>query len=129
MNMKDLEARIEARANENVQKRIAAFKTDIDRAVCKLFGQDYCSRFGAYGKLMSESCDKDRRELFIGMTKCLELAVDDRDEKGKLAGWPSLLWQQEVEALRTELLSKMDLMQQLITSNRSPSEDDVQPEE
>lgn len=128
MKMKDLEARIEARANENVQKRISEFKTEIDRAVCKLFGQDYRSRFGVYEKRMSEICDKDSRELAIGMTRCLELAVDDKDETGKSAGWPSLLWQQEVDALRTELLSKMDLMQQLITSNRSASEDDVQPE-
>lgn len=128
MKMKDLEALIEARANDNVQKRITAFKTEIDRAVCKLFCQDYCSRFGGYRKRMREACDKDRLELAIAMTRCLEFSVDDKDEKGKQAGWPSLLWRQEAEALRTELLSKMDLMQQLITSNRSASEDDVQPE-
>lgn len=129
MKMQDLEKRIEAKANENVQKKIQVFMRAIDMALCQLMGLDYMRRFGEYAERLRNSCDKDSRELFGAMTSCLELAVDEKDANGKKKGWPKLLWNQEVELLRSELLAKMDLMQQLIMCNTGSSEDDIKPAE
>jgi hypothetical protein len=131
MKIQDLEQRIADRASEIVRQKIKVFKTEIDTALKKLFtnsGIGGIETFGCYGLSEKDHRAKDK-DLVVARAKLavLRLAIRDHDEKSshmKLA-WPDAIWQLEVEAIRTELLSKMDLMQQLLMSNPKPDDDGI----
>lgn len=125
MKMSDLETMIAKRADDNVQARIQQFKRDIEAAVGKLFGDSGGSYpgFGKY-KEAAKAQDAFRRAKAAVMA----LALGDTDEAGKRLGWPSELWNIEQQSLRTELLSKMDLLQQMLLAKPRNNENDVPQE-
>ena len=136
MKIQDLEARIAERANVAVQAKIATFKKAIDDALTELFGKS-----GMGGEQFGQLCyfeGKEDKDYHVGRMRLegLKLAICDyktpydkyRDQKIKLP-WPSELWEKERDAIRTELLSKMDLMQQLLISKPRDTADDVLPTE
>ena len=134
MKIEDLEAKIADRASSVVQAKIKVFKTEIDDALTKFFGNGgrSCEQFGNYD--YADTVDRKQNQQFhIAYAKlyALKLAIRDMTEshpKTKI-GWPSILWEREREAIRDELLSKMDLLQQLLVTKPRDSEDDVPCEE
>jgi len=124
MKISDLETMIAKRADDNVQARIQQFKQDIQAALAKLFGGS--SSHVAFGKYREAATYKDEEKRAKGVV--MELALGDTDEDGRRLGWPSTLWNIEKEALRTELLSKMDLLQQMLLAKPRNNENDVPQE-
>ena len=123
MKMSDLETMIAKRADNNVQARIMQFKLDIQAAVAKLFVDSHSTSFGRYREAMHlKDAQKRARGVVMG------LAMADTDDDGKKLGWPSTLWDNEQETLRTELLSKMDLLQQMLLAKPRNNENDVPQE-
>lgn len=127
MKIEDLEKKIAQRAKVNVQVKINAFRHSIDAALATLFGSggQFCERFGQYGSVADKKVLPDYEKARAKL-RALKLAIEDHKDgppEVKLP-WPSILWEAEEEAIRNELLSKMDLMQQLLMS-KPGSEDDV----
>lgn len=118
MKIQDLEAKIATRADAVVNAKIKAFKSAIDDALAKLFGKTSSGidQFGYY----SYGEDPKRYPLEHMKLQALKMACLDHSKDGGQYGkklkllWPKALWDQEREAIRNELLSKMDLMQQLL---------------
>lgn len=130
MKIQDLEARIADRASSSVQAKIKVFKTEIDAALTRLFGNgsQSCERFGSYG-YASQIARVKTQEYEIANAKLIALKIAMADSephpsKQKI-GWPSILWEKEREAIRDELLAKMDLMQQLLLTKPRDDADDV----
>lgn len=127
--MSDLETMLGERANDNVQVRIRKFKTAIEHALNELFGKTSCGtdQFGNYQ--YSEQRPDSYPVEFAKLT-ALRLAIRDHEKNPttdvkSFLSWPGLLWDTEVQALRNELLSKMDLLQQMLCSKSQPRPDDV----
>lgn len=130
MNVKDLEKMIADRANNQVQLRIRAFKQAIESALNQLTGVNaFTSEFGEYENYLKFSENDDSRGVRAERAKLLSLALKDRSHDGshtKWLPWPENLWRREEEQIRKELLSKMDLMQQLLLQpDRGASADDA----
>ncbi len=121
-NVKDLEAMLADRANTVVQEKIERFKRDIENAFEKLMGTGRSEiTFGNYHRHKKSSNDLRSAAAYIA---CLISDHTDQ-ETGKLLAWPAVLWQREQDAIRTELLAKMDLMQQLLMSKPRDTSNDV----
>ena len=133
MKMKDLEAKIADRAQAVVHEKIAVFKREIDAALTKLFGNGgtgSCEKFGSYG--MSEdgvTRQKDKRYAIArAKLQALRMAINDLDENKTYILWPYVLMGTAVEEIRNELLSKMDLMQQLLVAKSVPADASIKIE-
>ena len=124
MKMSDLETMIAKRADDNVQARIHQFKQDIQAALVRLFNSS--SSHVAFGKYREAATYQDEDKRAKGVV--MKLAMADTDEEGRKLGWPSTLWNNEQETLRTELLSKMDLLQQMLLAKPRNNENDVPQE-
>lgn len=121
MKIKDLEGKIEDRAKEVVTNKIKSFKAEIDAALKKLFGNGgtgSCETFGRYGDSeVGVTRQRDARyDIARAKLQALRMAINDLDENKAQILWPYVLMEIEVETIRNELLSKMDLMQQLLVS-------------
>lgn len=128
-NLKDLESKIAVRANVEVQAKISRFKTAIDKALSDLFGKTSCGtdQFGNYQYAEEAAA---RYPIEFAKLTALRLAIRDHAEKDKsntkrLLHWPAELWEKETEAIRNDLLAKMDLMQQLLLAKPRSTDDDV----
>lgn len=133
MKVETIEQRIADKANKNVQAKIAKFKESIESALRDLFGTENCAsfKFGEY--IYSERNGNENSAYLSGAHNklaALRLAVQDKeystgsDRRETKLPWPKWLWDREVEAIRDELMSKMDLMQQLLMTKKQPSEND-----
>lgn len=132
LNLQTLEERINIRANEVVQIKINKFKKAIESALTELFGSTGMGgeQFGQLGYFEgSKGKDKEVGRMRL---EGLKLAICDYktpfekhyDTKVFLP-WPSQLWDKERDAIRTELLAKMDLLQQLLLTKERNSDADV----
>lgn len=133
MKIETIEQRIADKANKNVQAKISKFKESIDIALRELLGSDNCTplSFGSYG--FAETGSNATVEHLSGARRklaALRLAIQDKEistgsgrRETKLP-WPKWIWDQEIEAIRDELMSKMDLMQQLLMTKKQTSEND-----
>jgi hypothetical protein len=122
-DIQDLETKIADRANRNVQAKIDIFKKEIDAALTKLCGQGHygCESFGRYEK----ASPTDNYEIARAKGRVLRLAYSSVASDGSKLSWPPLLWLTEENAIRNELLAKMDLMQQLLmTKERDTTNDE-----
>ena len=125
----DLEEMLAKRANDNVQTRISRFKAAIDKACDDLFGKTSCGT-DKFGNYQYAEHRPDQHPVEFAKLTVLRMAVKDHErdpktEKKTLLAWPGMLWETEIEALRNELLSKMDLLQQLLCSKSEERPDDV----
>lgn len=121
-NVKDLEKMIEDRANDVVQDKIKKFKYEIELAVEKLVGLGRGDlKFGSYCK---HEASTNVYRLAAAYIVCL-ISNDQDPETAKAYSWPALLWEKERDAIRNELLAKMDLMQQLLMTKPRSNDDDV----
>ncbi len=132
LNTQTIEERISIRANEVVQSKINKFKKAIDVALTELFGSTGMGgeQFGQLG-YFEGSTTKDK---LVGRMRLegLKLAIcdyktpyDSRKDSKVLLPWPAELWDRERDAIRTELMSKLDLVQQLLLAKSSTSDEDV----
>lgn len=101
MNIETLETKIKNRANEKTQDAIRAFVSKCVRAAKELRGY-----------YPSDQADNDDRELIAIAAK----KPGDRE-------WPTLLWSKTEDALRKEILEKMDELQR-ISYAKEPAADD-----
>lgn len=108
MKIETLEEQIKKRAQEEVQKRVAAFKTTVYRTIEDLLGRPSTntSWIKAHGKR------EDVRNLLR------VLASDDNTK-----GWPSELWRSEEQRLRDEILSRMDELQRVLLAKNLPADE------
>lgn len=128
--LSDLETMISEKANDNVQERIKAFKAAIEKALNDLFGNTSrgIDTFGNF--TYSERHPKDCPIEYAKLT-ALRLAIHDHEPKEehthikRFLPWPAELWETEVDTLRNELLSKMDLLQQMLCRKSKQRPDDV----
>lgn len=131
MKIQDLETKIAARADAVVQQKIKTFKAEIDAALKKLFGNasSGIDRFGMYEYVATSSSPN---QIVQNKLAALRMAIIDhvRHKDNTQTGhpWPASLWETEREVIRTELLAKMDLMQQLLSSPPRSTDDDVPAE-
>lgn len=126
MAIKDLEAMITERANTNAQAKIDQFKKDIETALDKLLGQTgYRSSFGSYHAYLGLSHIDPDCGLSAQRASVLSLALNNKDDEKKNLHWPAPIWRNEEESIRKELLSKMDLMQQLLMQPKRDTSNDV----
>jgi len=130
VKIKDLEERIAERAHENVNNKIAIFQAAVDKALKDLFGSGKTGldRFGYYGSSVEKMAEVEQAKL-----AALQLAICNSQPKpngaSALLPWPRMLWDKEADAIRDELLAKMDLMQSLLTSQRKrDTSTDLQPD-
>lgn len=110
MEIKDLKEKISIRANEIVQKKINVFKSKIDEALTELFGRGHIGgeHFGSYihfDRSTSTNKQKGKHKLFA-----LRAAIGDTQGET----WPTILWDEERDKIRNELLSQLDLIQKLL---------------
>ena len=138
MKIEDLEKKISDRADAVVQAKIKAFKQEIDAALNKLFGRGTsgCESFGNYVHADTVTRRRDPRfESACGKLLALQIAVRDKvaaenpNHPDVNVAWPRMLWTAEQESIRNELLSKMDLMQQLLLTKERDTENDVPQQE
>lgn len=136
MKIQDLEAKIKDRADASVAAKVKVFRNEIDAALGKLFGNgsQTCERFGKYmyaGRSGYENVPQ--YEIAHAKLTALRIAIQDGQPhpSTEKVGWPQVLWDREIESIRDELLSKMDLMQQILTvkPRLNAGEDDISPEE
>lgn len=96
---------IKDKAHNNVCRRIAVFRQDISNACQKMWvGLNREYNIGTNNQLLAQL-----------------LKPNSSNE------WPILLWQEEERVITAELLSKMDLVQQVL--NVSRVNDDISPRE
>lgn len=132
MKIQDLETKIAARADTAVQAKISVFKNAIDKALSDLFGKTNTGidQFGMYEYSQTVSSPAPISSMKLA---ALKMAIKDHDNlpdsRKKFHPWPAFLWEREREDIRNELLSKMDLMQQLLTSKQRSTDKDVPCEE
>lgn len=129
MKMSDLETKLADRANASVQEKIVTFKREIDAALTKLFGNGHAMGVESFGKYLrcAEGTKPRNKAYAIALAKleALKLAICEKDDADAPLPWPSMLWDRELEEMRTELLSKMDLMQKLLMTPQRSTTDDV----
>lgn len=131
MKIQDLEARIAERADSVARDKIKVFQDDIDAALKKLFagsGTGGVERFGCYGLSVKDHRAKDKDlDVARGKLAVLKLAIQNHTETQPTTKlpWPRVIWDLEIEVIRTELLSKMDLMQRLLASKPAAADDDI----
>ena len=133
MKIETIEQRIAEKANLNVQAKIKKFKESIDIALRELLGSDDCASLGFGSYAFAESGNNATAEHLSGARRklaALRLAIQDKeistgsDRRETKLPWPKWLWEKEIESIRSELMSKMDLMQQLLMTKNKPSESD-----
>ena len=131
MKITDIEERITVRANAAAQAKIEVFKKTVQKALSELVGHANpgYDQFGHYGLLEGlparsvNTYTIERAKLEI-----LKLAmVDHKTDNGRkdMFRWPSLIWDIERGKIRDELMSKMDLMQQLLIHQPRSDANDV----
>lgn len=130
MKIQDLEEKIAERARSVVQDKVATFKKEIDAALMKLFGNgsQSCERFGSYGYAGNVTRVKTPEyEIANAKLTALKIAIEDKEPHPSSVkiGWPKVLWDQENEAIRNELLSQMDLMQRMLLTKKRDDSGDV----
>lgn len=104
MTKKTLQEAINNKANANVQKRIQTFRDDISAACSRLWeGLNRHYNIGTNNQLLAQLLKQDSTK-----------------------GWPSLLWDEEQRIITADVLSKMDIVQQLL--NQKPCTGTNQPE-
>jgi acyl-homoserine lactone acylase PvdQ len=132
MKIETIEEKIKAKANANVQAKIAKFKAAIDGAMTELLGNgDNASfTFGDY-------IHAERNSHILGAVRrlaVLRLAIQSYDQDPKDCNrkvqrpWPASLWDVEAQTIRDDLMAKMDTMQQLLMANSKKSDDDAVPD-
>ena len=99
------------RANERVNIKIREFKKAIYQAFNKLSGEQYIS--------------KNSKGL-QGLNFAILAQMVEEEAIGFNVGWPRLLWEQEEEKVKYELLSMMDEMQKALLAP-GPQEGDCTP--
>jgi hypothetical protein len=120
VKIEDLEAKITKRANAVVNEKLKVFRKEIEAALTRLFGQT-CGGVDQFGYFSYAEGNK-RYPLENMKLQALRMAIldhvkiNDTNHTGQPTKlpWPKILWDQEREAIRNELLAKMDLMQQLL---------------
>ena len=94
MTKDSLQEAINNKAQANVQRRIEVFRKDISAACERLwYGLNRHYNIGTNNQLLAQ------------------LLKDDNTK-----GWPSLLWDEERRIITADVLSKMDIVQQLLNA-------------
>ena len=107
MKAAKFDAIVEARSNERVQKKIAAFRAAITKAFLELGIDERGYR-----------CAIGERSAAI-----LRLVADNEN-----TGWPASLWDTERVKVAEELLEFLSPMEQMLRAlDRLPEEEDVSP--
>ena len=126
--LNDLEAKLASRADKNVQDKIAKFKSAILKALTDLFGEIPQGQQGSlrFGHLAWYGDNTTDGYAFLrAHCQVLKLAIAETYENNTKIPWPAILWRMEENRLRDELLSKMDLLQQLINAPARDTSNDV----
>ncbi len=106
------------RANERVQKKIDAFRSEIKDTFRHLTGSVYLY----WGESDADAKEAANWKILLGI-------VESRGIDEYKSDWPRLLWEKEEEIVKEEILSTMDELQKALLASTQPGENDVTKEE
>jgi len=107
MRAQSFEKLVAERANKQVQEKISAFRDAVKKALSALGGKDL------YDPCLNPSIRSDGK-IALGLASDYETA-----------GWPTILWEQEEELVKNQLLATLDVMQKALidaSAERDPNE-------
>lgn len=104
MRAQSFEKLVTERANKQVQEKISAFRDAVKKALSALGGKD----------LYDNPSIRPDGKIALGLASDYETA-----------GWPTILWEQEEELVKNQLLATLDVMQKALidaSAERDPNE-------